>query len=139
MEINFKNTILETLDIQVVQKDPNKVVLSMPVGPKTCQPMGMLHGGASVVLAESAASLGSYLNINPMTHQAAGIEINANHVRSTSSGIVTATATPYHLGKTSMVWEIRIVDEADKLICISRCTVAILELANGHKSTPASS
>lgn len=128
MEMNFKNTLLEALDIQIVHQAPDKVVLSMPVGPKTCQPMGMLHGGASVALAESAASLGALLNINPKTHRAVGLEINANHVRSKSGGVVTAIATPVHLGKTSMVWDIRIEDEVQKLICISRCTMAVIEM-----------
>ncbi len=128
MEMSFKHTLLEALDIQIVHQAPDQVVLSMPVGPKTWQPMGMLHGGASVALAESAASLGAYLNINPQTHRAVGVEINANHVRSKSSGVVTAIATPHHIGKTSMVWEIRIEDESHKLICISRCTIAVMEI-----------
>ncbi|WP_028309626.1 hotdog fold thioesterase [Desulfitibacter alkalitolerans] len=124
--MNLENTILETLDIKIVDLNPERVVLSMPVGPKTRQPMGLLHGGASVVLAESAASIGAYLNVDPETQTAFGIEINANHLSSKKSGIVKAIATPIHRGKSTMVWQIEIVDEHDKKICISRCTIGII-------------
>lgn len=99
----------------------------MPVAPKTHQPAGILHGGASVLLAESAASIASMINIDNQKYAAVGLEINANHLRSKSDGIVTAVATPLHKGRKTMVWDIRITDEQDKLICISRCTVAIID------------
>lgn len=127
-EITFdmRNTLMETLDIKAVQMTPDRVVMTMPVEPKTHQPWGMLHGGASVVLAETAASYGSFLSVDQETQIAVGMEINANHIRSVRSGIVTATAVPLHKGRTSMVWDIKITDDEDRLICVSRCTVAIV-------------
>lgn len=122
-----KGTLVETLDIKLVEINEEKIVLTMPVGPKTKQPMGLLHGGASVALAETAASIGSYYKVAHLGKGAVGLEINANHIRSKKEGIVTAIATILHEGRTTMVWDIRIVDEEEKLLCISRCTVAILE------------
>lgn len=122
-----KKTLVETLEITYEELTPDRVVCKMPVGPKTWQPYGLLHGGASVALAETAASVGTALNIDKETHFAVGLEINANHVKGKRDGIVTATATPLHKGRTTMVWDIRITDEEDKLICVSRCTVAIVE------------
>lgn len=123
---DMRNTLMETLDIKAVELTPDRVVMTMPVEPKTHQPWGMLHGGASVVLAETAASYGSFLSVDQTTQIAVGMEINANHMRSVRSGIVTATAVPLHKGRTSMVWDIKITDEEDRLICVSRCTVAIV-------------
>jgi|HigsolmetaGSP11D_1036233.scaffolds.fasta_scaffold00520_10 uncharacterized protein (TIGR00369 family) len=125
--MDHRGTILEALGIQVVHADSDRVVCTMPVDERTRQPMGVLHGGASVVLAETAASLGTYLQIDHETEMSFGMEINANHVRSASSGTVTATAVPLHKGRTSMVWDIRITDEQGRLICVSRCTVAIVK------------
>lgn len=122
-----KNTMIEHLGITYEQVSLDKVIMSMPVGPKTHQPYGVLHGGASVVLAETAASIATAININPETHMCFGMEINANHIRSKKDGIVTATATPFHKGRTTMVWHIELTDEEDKTICISRCTVAVVE------------
>ncbi|MDK2820224.1 MAG: 1,4-dihydroxy-2-naphthoyl-CoA hydrolase [Clostridia bacterium] len=126
--MDYKGTILETLNIKNIELSPNRVVLSMPVGPKTRQPMGYLHGGASVVLAESAASIGTLLNIDNKSETAVGIEINANHIRSISKGLVIAVATPLHKGKKTMVWDIKITDEQNNLICVSRCTIGIVKL-----------
>lgn len=123
---NNENTLVSTLGITYEELTPDRVVCKMPVGPKTWQPYGLLHGGASVALAETAASVGTAVNINPETHFAVGLEINANHIKAKRDGIVTATATPLHKGRTTMVWDIRITDEDNKLICISRCTVAIV-------------
>lgn len=120
------NTLMEHLGMEVVEATPDKVVMTMPVDARTHQPIGLLHGGASVALAESAASLGSLLNVNPDEKTAVGLEINANHIRSARDGIVTAVATPVHRGATTLVWDIRITNERDQLICISRCTVAII-------------
>ncbi|MBE3552615.1 MAG: PaaI family thioesterase [Kyrpidia tusciae] len=86
----------------------------------------MLHGGASVVLAETVATLGTWNLIDQESQQAVGIEINANHIRSKSDGVVTATGVPLHRGRSTMVWDIKITDEDGKLICVSRCTTAIL-------------
>jgi 1,4-dihydroxy-2-naphthoyl-CoA hydrolase len=103
--------------------------LKMPVDERTKQPYGLLHGGASCTLAETTGSLASSLVIDPDKFICVGLEINANHVRSARQGYVVATATPLHLGTNTHVWDIKIHDEADKLICISRLTVAILKKA----------
>ncbi|WP_070120389.1 hotdog fold thioesterase [Bacillus marinisedimentorum] len=124
--MDYQNTMLEVLGIENVELTKDKVVMTMPVGPKTHQPLGLLHGGASVALAESAASIGTYLNIDPDTQAAVGIEINANHIRSKKSGIVTAIAVPLHRGRRTMVWDIKITDEEGNLISVSRCTTAIV-------------
>lgn len=124
MEIN--NTLIESLGIETVSLDKNLVLMSMPVDHKTHQPAGFLHGGASVALAETAASLGAFLNVDAEKYNVFGIEINANHIKSKREGTVTAKATPLHTGKTTMVWEIKIVDEEDELICISRCTIRVV-------------
>jgi 1,4-dihydroxy-2-naphthoyl-CoA hydrolase len=121
------NTILEAIGIEVVEVTPDRVVATMPVHGPTRQPFGLLHGGASVVLAETVASLGTFNLIDQETEIAVGLEINANHIRGKSDGIVTAVATPFHKGRTTMVWDIRITDEADKLVCVSRCTVAVVK------------
>jgi len=120
-------TLVGALGITFEELTPDRIVCKMPVGEKTIQPMGLLHGGASVALAETAASIGTVININPETHFAVGLEINANHLRGKRDGVVTATATPFHKGRTTMVWDIQIRDEEDKLISVSRCTVAIVE------------
>lgn len=125
--MNIEGSILAALDIKIVQLEAHEVICTMPVNEKTKQPFGMLHGGASVVLAETAASVGTYANIDSQAEIAAGMEINANHLRAVSEGIVTAVATPLHKGKTSMVWDIKISDEQQRLVCVSRCTVAILK------------
>ena len=122
-----EETLIGALGITYEEITPDCVVCKMPVGPKTVQPMGLLHGGASVALAETAASLATAININHETHFAAGLEINANHLKGKRDGIVKATATPHHKGRTSMVWDIKITDEEENLICISRCTVAVVE------------
>ena len=101
--------------------------VKMPVDKRTHQPYGLLHGGASVALAETAGSVASHLIIDPEKYYCVGMEINANHLRSKKDGWVYATAKPLHLGRTTHVWDIRITDEKDKLICISRLTVAIVK------------
>jgi 1,4-dihydroxy-2-naphthoyl-CoA hydrolase len=116
---------MEALNIKEEQVTKDLVVLSMPVGPKTHQPFGMLHGGASVVLAETAASIGALLNVNTRKEIPVGLEINANHIKGKANGTVFAHATPVHIGKSTMVWEIKIKDEEEQLICISRCTISI--------------
>ncbi|MFM9911862.1 MAG: hotdog fold thioesterase [Chitinophagaceae bacterium] len=99
----------------------------MPVDHRTKQPFGLLHGGASCVLAETLGSIGSALIIDSSKFICVGIEINANHIRSAREGFVTGTATPIHIGATTHVWDIRINDEREKLVCIGRLTVAILK------------
>lgn len=124
----YPNTILEVLGIVIQEVLPDKITATMPVNNATRQPFGLLHGGASVVLAESVASLGAYYFIDQSTHYAVGLEINANHIRAKREGIVTAVGVPLHKGRTTMVWEIKIVDEEQKLICISRCTIGIFPI-----------
>ncbi|MGG3926854.1 hotdog fold thioesterase [Metabacillus fastidiosus] len=127
MDINSKNTLLEALGIQILKMDDEGVIATMPVDSRTHQPFGILHGGASVALAETAASVGSFHFIDQENEICVGLEINANHIRSKREGVVTAHAKPVHVGKKTMVWEIKIVDEQEELICISRCTIAVLE------------
>lgn len=130
MNISMKGTIGEVLGIEITELSPDKVIATMPVNSATHQPFGILHGGASVVLAETVASIGAWNIVKDSGQTAVGLEINANHIRSKKDGIVTAVATPLHIGRKTMVWDIRIQDEQEKLICISRCTVAIIEGAS---------
>ncbi|TWD87596.1 uncharacterized protein (TIGR00369 family) [Neobacillus bataviensis] len=121
-------TILDALGIVIVEVSTEKVVATMPVHDATRQPFGQLHGGASVVLAETVASVGSWNLLDLEKEYAVGLEINANHIRGKSEGTVKATGFPIHKGKTTMVWDIKITDEQnDKLICIARCTMAVLK------------
>ena len=122
-----EETIVGVLGIEYVEITPDKVVATMPVHAATHQPFGQLHGGASVVLAESVASVGTWHLIDQENEIAVGLEINANHLRGKQEGLVTAIGTPLHKGRTTMVWDIKIVDEEEKLICVSRCTVAIVK------------
>ncbi|HLR41656.1 MAG TPA: hotdog fold thioesterase [Pseudogracilibacillus sp.] len=122
-----ENQLMKALGIEVVTLDKEKVVMTMPVDERTHQPAGFLHGGASVLLAETAASIGGFLNIDQEKQIVFGVEINANHLRSKREGTVTATATPYHIGRTTMVWNIEITDETENLICISRCTIGVVD------------
>ncbi len=115
-----------TLGIIVLELTDDRVVATMPVSAQTRQQFGLLHGGASVALAETVASLGAAGRIDRTAFMAVGQEINANHLRSKSDGIVTATATPVHVGRSSQVWSIEIVDERGRLICVSRCTLAVV-------------
>src|SRR5205823_15132123 len=109
----------------VLELSPKRVVATMPVDDRTRQPFGILHGGASMALAETVASLGAAANVDRQEFVAVGLEINANHIRAKSEGVVTATATPVHIGRTTHVWDVRIFDENDRPVCVSRCTLAI--------------
>ncbi|EIM05577.1 thioesterase superfamily protein [Planococcus antarcticus DSM 14505] len=122
-----EETIAGVLGIEFGEITPDKVLATMPVHAATHQPFGQLHGGASVVLAESVASVGTWQLIDQENEIAVGLEINANHLRGKQEGMVTAIGTPLHKGRTTMVWDIKIVDEEEKLICVSRCTVAIVK------------
>jgi 1,4-dihydroxy-2-naphthoyl-CoA hydrolase len=126
--MNVKDTLIDALGIEITSLEKGKVVATMPVDERTRQPFGLLHGGASVALAETVASVGAYELVDKETEAVAGLEINANHVRGKREGFVTAIATVLHKGKTTMVWDVKIVDEEDQLICISRCTMAVLKL-----------
>jgi len=123
---NIKDTVMNTLGIEIVEYTPERVVATMPVTPKTHQPFGLMHGGVSVVIAETVASAGSYQFIDRETQRAVGLEINANHIRSVSDGTVKAIGTPVHIGRTTIIWDIRIYNEEEKLVCISRCTMAVI-------------
>ncbi len=116
----------DLLGIEVVELTSERVVATMPVDDRTRQPFGLLHGGASVALAETVASLGAAAGLDLTRHAAVGQEINANHLRAKTEGVVRATAVPVHVGRTSQVWAIEIADEAGRLVCISRCTLAVV-------------
>ena len=117
----------KTLGIEILELTPQRVVATMPVDQRTRQPFGILHGGASVALAETVASFGAVGLIDRERFVAVGQEINANHLRPKLDGVVTATAVPVHAGRTSQVWSIEIRDEEGRLVCISRCTMAVVE------------
>jgi uncharacterized protein (TIGR00369 family) len=116
-----------TIGIELKLLTRDMVTATMPVDSRTQQPFGLLHGGASAALAETVASLGAFLNIDAEKQAAVGLELNANHLRAKTDGIVTATARPIHRGRRTQVWEIRIEDEANRLVCVSRCTLAIVD------------
>ena len=118
--------LADTLGITVLELTPARVVARMPVDERTRQPFGILHGGASLALAETVASLGAVLNADIMRSNVVGLELNANHLRAKTDGIVTATATPVHVGRSTQVWDIRIADEEGRPVCISRCTIAVV-------------
>lgn len=115
------------IGIELEELGPDFLSASMPVDDRTRQPYGLLHGGASVVLAESLGSMAAFLTLDPTREYCVGLDINANHVRGIRDGRVIGTARPIHLGRTTQVWEIRICDAKDRLICISRLTMAILQ------------
>ena len=122
-----KNTLGEHLGMQFTEIGDDFIRGTMPVDHRTHQPYGLLHGGASVALAETLGSVGAALTVDAEKFMCVGLEINANHVRSVRSGVVTGTAKPIHIGATTQVWDIRITDERDNLVCVSRLTVAVLK------------
>jgi len=121
-----KNTLMEAIGIRITAIGDDWLQGTMPVDARTHQPYGLLHGGASVALAETLGSSAAMLTLDPEKERAVGLDINANHVRGVLSGSVTGTARPFHLGRSTQVWEIRIEDEAGKLVCISRLTMAVV-------------
>ncbi len=121
----FAGTIHESLDIRTVEASGERVVLEMEVGPRVHQPFGLLHGGASAVMAESAASLGAYLAADPATMQALGIELNVSHLKAKRSGMLRAVATPLRVGRSIQVWAVEISDEEGQAVAVARCTLAI--------------
>jgi 1,4-dihydroxy-2-naphthoyl-CoA hydrolase len=124
-----KDSLIAHLGIEIVEAGDDYLKARMPVDHRTKQPAGVLHGGASVALAETLASWAAAFAVDRSKHHCVGIEINANHVRPVSSGYVTGIARPIQLGRTLHVWEVRISDEKDKLVCISRVTMAVLNVA----------
>lgn len=125
MRSGADRTVLKTLNIKVESAERERVLLSMPVDERVHQYTGLLHGGVSVVLAETAAAIGAALNTDLERYTPVGVEINANHLRSVSSGRVTAEAKPVYQGKRITVWAIEIRDERERLISVSRCTLAL--------------
>ena len=119
-------SLVDLLGIEVIELTRERVVLTMPVDERTRQPFGILHGGASVALIESAVSLGAWRNVDRATEAAVGLEINANHLRAKRDGIVRCVATPIHRGRSTQVWTATITDEQDRPICTGRCTLAVV-------------
>jgi len=124
------NTLAENLGIEFSAIGDDYLEAKMPVDHRTHQPFGLLHGGASVALAETLGSVAASCCIDQKTQFCVGLEINANHVRSVRSGFVTGTAKAVHIGKKTQVWEIRITDEKNDIVCISRLTIAVLDNKN---------
>ncbi|GAA3927097.1 hotdog fold thioesterase [Chitinophaga oryziterrae] len=120
-----KNTMSAALGMEFTEIGPDYLRMIMPVNDLTRQPYGLLHGGASVALAETVGSVGSSLIIDSTKQICVGLDINANHIKGVKDGYVHAIARPLHIGSTTHVWDIRICDEHNKLVCISRLTVAI--------------
>ena len=122
-----KNTLVEHLGIEITELGKDFLVGKMPVDHRTHQPLGMLHGGASVALAETLGSIAATLTLDPEKQYCVGLDINANHVKAVRDGFVYGKTTPLHVGKKTQVWEIRITNEAQELVCISRITMAVLD------------
>jgi 1,4-dihydroxy-2-naphthoyl-CoA hydrolase len=120
------NTMVQHLGIQFVEVGTDFLVAKMPVDHRTHQPMGLLHGGASVALAETLGSVAAHCTIDMTKSYCVGLEINANHLKAAREGFVFGTARPIHVGRSTQVWEIRIENEKKELVCISRITMAIL-------------
>lgn len=121
-----KDSLVKDLGIEYVETEPGRVEMTMPVDERHHQPLGFLHGGASVVLAETVATTGAWLNCPP-GKVAFGSEINASHLRPKREGILTAVGTPVQVGRTNQVWEVEIRDEDGKLVCVSRCRLAVVD------------
>ena len=124
-ELFSKDSIVGHLGIKFFERGDNYLKASMPVDKRTMQPLGILHGGASVVLAETLGSAASYMSLDSSRYSV-GLEVNANHIKSVSSGLVIGTARPVHMGNSTQVWDITIENEENKLICLSRLTMAVL-------------
>ncbi|MDM8519545.1 hotdog fold thioesterase [Anaerolineales bacterium HSG6] len=120
-----KNTLVEHVGIKFIEKEADFLKASMPVDVRTHQPYGLLHGGASAVLAETLGSVASFCTIDSIQQYVFGLEINANHVRPVRSGHVYGTVTSLHVGRQTHIWHISIVNEEDKLVCVSRLTVIV--------------
>ncbi len=126
--INQRKTLLHSLGIELLEVSKNEVRAKMPVDERTHQMYGMLHGGASVALAETLCSIGAHLFIEIDTQMAVGLEINANHIKSMRSGWVIGVAKPIHIGKKTQIWQMELKNEEDgSLVCTSRCTMAVID------------
>ena len=133
-EINRLNSgnLLGHLGIEFVAIDSDSLTARLPVDHRTTQPFGLLHGGASVALAESVGSFAAFLSLRDSSKTTVGLEINANHLRSVTSGFVYGVARPLHLGRNTQVWDIRISDDSGRLICVARHTVAVVPRPKEH-------
>lgn len=129
----YENTIFETLGIREVEAHKERVVLELDVTPAVHQPMGLLHGGASAVLAESAASMAAWLNCPPGSYPL-GIELNISHLRARRSGTITAVATPIRRGQTLQVWSVDITDENGKAVAVARCSLVVRDASEQERS-----
>ncbi|HWP05722.1 MAG TPA: hotdog fold thioesterase [Polyangiaceae bacterium] len=127
-----ENTLVSQLGIEFIEAGDDYLSARMPVDARTRQPANVLHGGASVALAETLASWAATFVVDRNKNYCVGLEINANHVRAATSGWVIGTARPVHLGRSTQVWEVRITDESQRLVCISRVTMAVLATANRY-------
>jgi len=128
MNQQMANTACSNLGIKITQIGPDYVVGTMPADERTFQPIGLVHGGANVLLAETLGSMAANLCLDTTKEYAVGQEINANHLRGVRSGTVTGMAKMIHKGRTSQIWEIRLVDDQEKLSCISRLTMAVIQV-----------
>ena len=126
-DIVTENTMVEHLGIKVIELGEDYLVGTMPVDNRTKQPFGILHGGASVALAETLASYGGYLTVDPEKYHVVGVEINANHLKMAKEGNVTGKCTPIKRGKSTQVWQTEITNDNGELVCISRITLMVLE------------
>lgn len=125
------NTMAQHIGIQWTEVGPDFLKASMPVDERTNQPYGLLHGGASCVLAETLGSVASAMVVDHSKFYCVGLEINANHIRSAREGVVIGIVRPLHIGATTHVWDIKIYDHREKLVCVSRLTVAIIPRKDG--------
>ena len=121
------NTMMEHLGIEITDIGEDYIQATMPVDHRTHQPFGLLHGGASVVLAETLGSVAAHCTVDDQTKYCVGLEINANHVKSVKSGLVTGITRPIHIGQRTQIWEIRITNDKNELVCISRITMAVID------------
>jgi 1,4-dihydroxy-2-naphthoyl-CoA hydrolase len=128
-QLNFARieTMVDHLGIEFTGIGPDYLEATMPVDHRTKQPLGLLHGGANVTLAETLGSVASSLTVDPAKYSCVGLEINANHLKAVREGTVKGVAKPVHIGRTTQVWEIKIFNEGNQLCCISRITIAVLE------------
>ena len=124
-----QNTSITNLGIEIIEVGEDFIRGTMPVDQRTLQPYGLLHGGSSAMLAETLASVAANMCVEKEGQQAVGLELNCNHVRGVTQGVVTGTARPVHVGRKTQVWDIRIEDERGKLCCVSRLTLAVIETA----------
>ena len=121
-----KNTMVEVLGIMVTEYGDDYICATMPIDGRTHQPMGIMHGGASVALAETVGSIAANMAVDT-THYCVGLDINANHLKAVPHGLVYATARPFHIGRSTHVWDIQIKNDQNKLVCVSRLTMSVLK------------